>query len=30
MIYAHENLEKVAQALEIYGLGGEPALLAPH
>jgi hypothetical protein len=28
--YAQENMEKVAQALAVYGLSGEPALLAPH
>jgi hypothetical protein len=25
-----KNLEKVVQALEVYGLSGEPALLAPQ
>jgi hypothetical protein len=30
MGYAQENLEKVAHALAVSALGGEPALLAPH
>jgi hypothetical protein len=30
MIYAQRNIDKVAQALTVDGLNGEPALLAPQ
>jgi hypothetical protein len=30
VVYAKENMDRVVQSLDVYALGGEPALLAPH